>query len=172
MAKLTTLVLGGIKSGKSAFAESLFKQQHTTPYYVATSVVLDSDTQEKVSAHQNMRGPNWHTIEEPVEVARTLAQFPAGSFVLVDCLTMWLNNLIYHDLNVDDYAQQLLETLKQSDLNITFVSKEVGLGGISENALTRKFARLQGELNQKVAEKSNGVAFVAAGLPIWLKGGS
>jgi len=170
MAKLKTLVLGGINSGKSAFAEALIKKQPATPYYVATSVVLDPETQEKIDAHQNMRGPNWNTIEEPVELAKVLAKLPAGSFVLVDCLTMWLNNLMFHDLNVDDHTQQLLETLKQSDLNITLVSNEVGLGGISENSVTRKFAHLQGTLNQKVAEKSDRVAFVAAGLPVWLKG--
>ena len=171
MAKLTTLVLGGINSGKSAFAESLITNQTTTPYYVATSVVLDKETRDKVEAHQTVRGPNWHTIEEPLDLAAALEQLPAGSVVLVDCLTMWLNNLMYHELDVDDYTQHLLETLAQSELNITFVSNEVGLGGISENALTRKFARFQGTLNQKIAEKSDRVAFVAAGLPMWLKGG-
>jgi adenosylcobinamide kinase/adenosylcobinamide-phosphate guanylyltransferase len=171
MAKLTTLLLGGINSGKSAFAEVLITQQTTTPYYFATSVVLDTETQEKVAAHQNMRGPNWHTIEEPVELGTALKQLPAGSVVLVDCLTMWLNNLLYHELDIDDYTQHLLKTLTQTELNITFVSNEVGLGGISENVLTRKFARLQGTLNQKFAEQSDRVAFVAAGLPIWLKGG-
>ena len=171
MAKLTTLVLGGINSGKSAFAEALITQQTATPYYVATSVVLDQETQEKVSAHQTMRGPNWRTIEEPVELDAALEQLPAGSVVLVDCLTMWLNNLMYHELSVDSYTDHLLETLAQSELNITFVSNEVGLGGISENALTRKFARLQGTLNQRIAEQSDRVAFVAAGLPLWLKGG-
>ena len=171
MTKLTTMVLGGINSGKSAFAESLITNQTTTPYYVATSVVLDQETQEKVSAHQTMRGPNWRTIEEPVDLGSALEQLPAGSVVLVDCLTMWLNNLMYHELRVDTYAEHLLETLAQSELNITFVSNEVGLGGISENALTRKFARLQGALNQKIAEQSDRVAFDAAGLPTWLKGG-
>ena len=171
MAKLTTLVLGGINSGKSAFAEVLITQNTTTPYYVATSVMLDTETQKKVAAHQNMRGPNWHTLEEPVELAAALEQLPAGSVVLVDCLTMWLNNLLYHELDVDGYTQNLLETVARSDLDITFVSNEVGLGGISENALTRKFARLQGALNQKIAEQSDRVAFVAAGLPTWLKGG-
>ena len=171
MAKLTTLVLGGINSGKSAFAEALITNQTTTPYYVATSVVLDQETQEKVSAHQNMRGPNWQTIEEPVDLGSALEPLPAESFVLVDCLTMWLNNLMYQELDVDGYTDHLLETLAQSELNITLVSNEVGLGGISENALTRKFVRLQGTLNQKIAKKSDRVAFVVAGLPMWLKGG-
>ena len=171
MAKLTTLVLGGINSGKSAFAEALITNQTTTPYYVATSVVLDQETQDKVSAHQTMRGPNWRTIDEPVELGAALEQLPTGSVVLVDCLTMWLNNLVYHELNVGEYTQQLVETLSQSELNITLVSNEVGLGGISENALTRKFARLQGTLNQRIAVQSDRVAFVAAGLPMWLKGG-
>ena len=171
MAKLTTLVLGGINSGKSAFAEALLTNQTTTPYYVATSVVLDQETHEKVSAHQYMRGPNWHTIEEPVELGPVLGQLPAGSLVLVDCLTMWLNNLMYHELDVDGYTDQMLETLARSELDITFVSNEVGSGGISENALTRKFARLQGTLNQRIAKQSDRVAFFAAGLPMWLKGG-
>jgi adenosylcobinamide kinase/adenosylcobinamide-phosphate guanylyltransferase len=171
MAKLTTLVLGGINSGKSAFAEALITNQTTTPYYVATSVVLDQETQDKVAAHQTMRGPNWRTIDEPVELGAALEQLPTGSVVLVDCLTMWLNNLVYHELNVGEYTQQLVETLSQSELNITLVSNEVGLGGISENALTRKFARLQGTLNQRIAVQSDRVAFVAAGLPMWLKGG-
>ena len=171
MVKLTTLVLGGINSGKSAFAETLITNQTTTRYYVATSVVLDQETRDKVNAHQTMRGPNWHTIEEPVELGAALEQLPAGSVVLVDCLTIWLNNLMYHKLNVGDHTQHLLETLAESELNITFVSNEVGLGGISENALTRKFARLQGTLNQRIAEKSDRVAFVAAGWPMWLKGG-
>ena len=171
MAKLTTLVLGGINSGKSTFAESLITNQTNTPYYVATSVVLDQETRDKVEAHQTMRGPNWHTVEEPVNLAAALERLPTGSVVLVDCLTMWLNNLMYHVLDVDGYTQHLLETLAQSDLNITFVSNEVGLGGISENALTRKFARLQGTLNRRIAEQSDRVAFVTAGLPMWLKGG-
>jgi len=171
MAKLTTLVLGGINSGKSAFAEALITNQTTMPYYVATSVVLDQETRDKVNTHQNLRGPNWHTIDEPVELSAALEQLPTGSVVLVDCLTMWLNNLVYHELNVGEYTQQLVETLSQSELNITLVSNEVGLGGISENALTRKFARLQGTLNQRIAVQSDRVAFVAAGLPMWLKGG-
>jgi len=171
MVKLTTLVLGGINSGKSAFAESLITSQGTTPYYVATSVVLDAETQDKISAHQQMRGQNWHTIEEPLELGSVLTRIPVGSVVLVDCLTMWLNNLMYHDLNIDEYTHQFFETLAQTELNITFVSNEVGLGGISENATTRKFARLQGALNQSVAARSDRVAFVAAGLPLWLKGG-
>ena len=171
MAKFTTLVLGGINSGKSTFAESLITNQTITPYYVATSVVLDQETRDKVEAHQTMRGPNWHTVEEPVNLAAALERLPTGSVVLVDCLTMWLNNLMYHVLDVDGYTQHLLETLAQSELNITFVSNEVGLGGISENALTRKFARLQGTLNQRIAEQSDRVAFVTAGLPMWLKGG-
>ena len=171
MTKLTTMVLGGINSGKSAFAESLITNQTTTPYYVATSVVLDKETRDKVEAHQTVRGPNWHTIEEPLELAAAFEQLPAGSVVLVDCLTMWLNNLMYHELDVEGYTDHVLETLEQYELNITFVSNEVGLGGISENALTRKFARLQGTLNQKIAERSDRVAFVAAGLPMWLKGG-
>ena len=171
MTKLTTLVLGGINSGKSAFAESLITNQTTTPYYVATSVVLDQETRDKVNTHQNMRGPNWHTIEEPVDLATALEQIPTASVVLVDCLTMWLNNLMHHELDVDETTQHLLDTVARSELDITFVSNEVGLGGISENALTRKFARLQGTLNQKIAEQSDRVAFVAAGLPMWLKGG-
>ena len=172
MAKLTTLVLGGINSGKSVFAEALITNQTTTPYYVATSVVLDHETRDKVDAHQTMRGPNWHTIEEPVDLAAALEQLPAGSVVLVDCLTMWLNNLMYHELDVDGFTDHLLETVAQSELDITFVSNEVGLGGISENSLTRKFARFQGTLNQRIAEQSDRVAFVAAGLPMWLKGGN
>jgi len=171
MAKLTTFVLGGINSGKSAFAESLITKQTTTPYYVATSVVLDQETRDKVNAHKNMRGPNWHTVEEPLDLGSALEQLPAGSVVLVDCLTMWLNNLMYHELDVDGYTDQMLETLARSELDITLVSNEVGLGGISENALTRKFARLQGTLNQRIAEQADRVAFVTAGLPIWLKGG-
>ena len=170
MPKLTTLVLGGINSGKSAFAEALITNQTTTPYYVATSVVLDQETQEKVNAHKTMRGPNWHTIEEPVDLGAALKKLPARSVVLVDCLTMWLNNLMYHELDVEDYTDHLLETVAQSELDITFVSNEVGLGGISENALTRKFARFQGTLNQRIAEQSDRIAFVAAGLPMWLKG--
>ena len=171
MAKLTTLVLGGINSGKSAFAEALITNQTTTPYYVATSVVLDKETRDKVEAHQTVRGPNWHTIEEPVDLGAALEQLPKASVVLVDCLTMWLNNLMYHELDVDGFTDHLLETVAQSELDITFVSNEVGLGGISENSLTRKFARFQGTLNQKIAEQSDRVAFVAAGLPMWLKGG-
>ncbi|NDI05865.1 MAG: adenosylcobinamide kinase/adenosylcobinamide phosphate guanyltransferase, partial [Rhodobacteraceae bacterium] len=110
MTKLTTMVLGGINSGKSAFAESLITNQTTTPYYVATSVVLDKETRDKVEAHQTVRGPNWHTIEEPVELAAALEQLAAGSVVLVDCLTMWLNNLLYHELDVEGYTQNLLGT--------------------------------------------------------------
>ena len=171
MTKSTTLVLGGINSGKSAFAESLVNRHATTPYYIATSAVLDCETQEKIVAHKKMRGNNWHTIEETLHIGNALARIPAGSFVLVDCLTMWLNNLMFHQLNTEECVHQLFQSLAQCDLDVTFVSNEIGLGGISENALTRKFARLQGSLNQSVAKEADHVAFIAAGLPIWLKGG-
>ena len=170
MTKLTTLILGGINSGKSAFAESLLTSRSGTPYYIATSTILDDETAQKVQAHQSMRGQNWHTIEEPVELAHALSGIPSGSFVLIDCLTMWLNNLMFHEHDIDAYTDTMFSALDRSDLNVTFVSNEVGLGGISENVLTRKFARSQGSLNQSVAAYADRVAFIAAGLPIWLKG--
>jgi len=165
-----TLVLGGAASGKSAFAESLVKETGRKLTYFATAQVFDDEMRDKVSRHQRMRGPEWHTIEEPLDLAPALAAVECDDVVLLDCATMWLSNHILADNDLDKAGDSLMAGLLQCLAPMVVVSNEVGLSVVPENALARRFRQAQGELNQKLAERADLVINVVAGLPQVLKG--
>lgn len=165
-----TLVLGGAASGKSAFAESLVTNGPNTPVYIATSQVFDAEMEDKVAAHRTMRGTNWHTIEEPLDIAAALALAPLGSPVLIDCATLWLTNIILRDDEVDAATHALVDAIARHPDPVVIVSNEVGYGIVPENALSRRFRNAQGRLNQQIAQQADCVVSVMAGLPLVLKG--
>jgi adenosylcobinamide kinase/adenosylcobinamide-phosphate guanylyltransferase len=163
------LVLGGARSGKSRFAESL---SHQPAHYVATAQAFDDEMRNRIAAHKTQRGDLWVTHEEPFNLVGVLEKIDqqSGAFVLVDCLTLWLSNLLLSEKNCDEEIAQLIRFLEASSSRIVIVSNEVGLGIVPDNALARRFRDVQGLANQRIAEIANNVVFIAAGLPLILKG--
>jgi adenosylcobinamide kinase/adenosylcobinamide-phosphate guanylyltransferase len=165
------LVLGGTRSGKSAYAEKLATESGLAPVYVATAAAGDAEMAERIAEHRVRRGPAWRTVEEPERLEATLsAEAGGGRALVVDCLTLWLSNLMLAGADVQARTRALCETTQRLPGLIVFVSNEVGLGLVPENALGRRFRDAQGRLNQAVAEIADRVVFMAAGLPLLLKG--
>lgn len=161
-----SLILGGARSGKSARALALVTPPAT---FLATAEPIDGEMTARIAAHRAERGPEWGLIEEPLEISPIINQHAEGTLV-IDCLTLWLNNLIYRERNVGSEIEALVDTLAAAASRIILVSNEVGLSIAPENALARQFRDEQGRLNQRVAAVADHVEFVAAGLPLPLKG--
>lgn len=165
-----SLVLGGARSGKSAFAEKLVKGSGLKPVYVATGRALDEEMSERIAIHQDRRGKEWETVEEPLALADALRQSAvSGRAVLVDCLTLWVTNLMMAEADVMRECEELIATLPELSAPVLFVSNEVGLGIVPENAMAREFRDLAGSVNQRMAIAADKAWFVAAGLPLELK---
>jgi adenosylcobinamide kinase/adenosylcobinamide-phosphate guanylyltransferase len=166
----TTLVLGGARSGKSAFAERLIAETVATRIYLATAAAGDDEMRERIAHHRVRRSGGWRTIEEPLALVDALSREDrAGNAIVVDCLTLWLSNLMHAERDVDVASRQLAAFLREARATIVLVSNEVGLGLVPETALGRAFRDAQGRLNQVIGAAVSNVAFIAAGLPIWLK---
>lgn len=164
-----TLVLGGTKSGKSAHAERLLTAGQGPWAYVATAQAFDDEMREKIDQHRARRADGWVTFEAPVDLAGTLDK--AGDHpVLIDCLTLWLSNLMLGGHDVAQATDALIAALSQRSKPCIVVSNEVGLGIVPDNALARSFRDEAGRLNQRIAEAADRVVFVAAGLHLTLKG--
>lgn len=165
------LVLGGARSGKTRHALALAENSGLDPIYVATATPFDEEMQTRITAHIAERGPRWSTIEAPLDLETAIADAAApGCILLVDCLTLWLNNLIYAERDVTAASSALCATLASAAGPVILVSNEIGLGVVPENALARSFRDAQGTLNQAIARVATRVTFVAAGLPLVLKG--
>jgi adenosylcobinamide kinase / adenosylcobinamide-phosphate guanylyltransferase len=164
-----TLVLGGARSGKSRYAESLVMALPSPWLYVATAEARDSEMAERVAVHQGRRGPSWMTVETPRDIAGALAA-NANTPTLVDCLTLWLSNVLLADADVDAEIEYLDGALARATAPIVLVANEVGSGIVPDNALGRRFRDLQGLLNQRIAARADRVFLVVAGLPLTLKG--
>jgi adenosylcobinamide kinase / adenosylcobinamide-phosphate guanylyltransferase len=166
----TLLVLGGARSGKSAFAEARLVALGLPKVYLATATAGDDEMQARIAHHRARRGLDWRTIEEPLDLVDALRQHAARDrAVLVDCLTLWLSNLMHAGRDPEHEARRLVEWLGAAPGPVVLVSNEVGLGLVPETPLGRSFRDAQGRLNQQVAAVVSDVAFVAAGLPLWLK---
>lgn len=163
-----TLILGGARSGKSRLAESLaFGEKH----YIATAQAFDDEMKDRIAKHQVQRGDGWLTHEEQFELPRALAEIDqAGRFILLDCLTLWLSNLILADRDWQGPTAALCGVLQRMAADVVVVSNEVGLSIVPDNKLGRQFRDAQGIVNQRVAVVADNVVFVAAGLPLVLKG--
>jgi len=169
MNRAVTLVLGGAGSGKSLFAENLIKS-FPTRLYIATAKARDDDMQTRIEKHQLRRGPEWKLIEEPLKIADVMIQNAKPSRpILVDCLTLWLANLMETDNAIDQAFKDLASTLETVQGSVVLVSNEVGLGGVAANAEMRQFMDYQGRLNQVIAKAADRVILVVAGLPVILK---
>jgi adenosylcobinamide kinase/adenosylcobinamide-phosphate guanylyltransferase len=168
------LVLGGARSGKSAFAEArtlALRRGSAKALYLATAEPRDGEMRARIAEHRRRRGAHWTTHEEPLDVAGTLAaRARPGAPVLVDCLTLWLANLLGADRDIAAETEALCMALKRAKGPIVLVSNEVGLGIVPDNAMAREFRDHAGRLHQAVAGVASQVVFVAAGLPLFLKG--
>jgi adenosylcobinamide kinase/adenosylcobinamide-phosphate guanylyltransferase len=181
----TTLVLGGARSGKSAHAEALASASGREVVYIATARPGrgDSEMAQRIAHHREGRPAHWTTIEEPAALGATITQWSAPArVVLVDCLTLWLSNLLFSGADAFPetgvitlpplfYAQRqaLLDALASATGDVVLVSNEVGMGIVPMGAVSRAFVDEQGRLNQAVAAACDRAVFVAAGLPIFLK---
>ncbi|MCF8108161.1 MAG: bifunctional adenosylcobinamide kinase/adenosylcobinamide-phosphate guanylyltransferase, partial [Desulfohalobiaceae bacterium] len=169
-----TLVLGGCRSGKSTYAQSL-AEQHAGGHkvFVATSVPRDAEMQARVRRHQQDRGPSWQTVECPLNLADNIRRHrPKTDVLLIDCLTLWVANLLEEKAEeafVFASAASLLETLKEAGCPIILVGNEVGAGIVPENPLARLFRDVNGFVNQRVAARANRVVWMVAGLPVPVK---
>jgi adenosylcobinamide kinase/adenosylcobinamide-phosphate guanylyltransferase len=165
-----TLVLGGARSGKSAFAEILVRDSGLARIYLATATAEDDEMKARVAQHRAQRGDGWITIEEPLALVDALTrEATRGRAVLVDCLTLWLSNLMLAGRDPEIESRRLTRFLGVAKYPVIFVSNEVGLGLVPETPLGRQFRDAQGRLNQLVAACVPNVVFIAAGLPLWLK---
>lgn len=164
-----TLVLGGARSGKSAYAEALVAQA-AKPLYLATAEALDAEMAERVRRHRERRGPRWATVEEPIALVPALKQHVRPDRpVVVDCLTLWLSNLMAAGRDVGVETARLVENLAAPAGPVVLVANEVGLGIVPETPLGREFRDHAGRLNQAVAAVAERVVFVVAALPLVLK---
>ena len=164
-----TLVLGGARSGKSRYAESLMAALPPPWIYIATAEAGDAEMAERIAAHRARRGPNWRTIEVLANLDRELADHRAEP-VLVDCLTLWLSKLLLDDGALEDEMVRVEKSLLLATAPKVLVSNEVGAGIVPEHPLGRRFRDLQGILNQRVAALADRVVLMVAGLPLVVKG--
>ena len=167
----TTLVLGGARSGKSAYAESLVEERAGPCVYLATATAGDAEMAERIARHKARRGGRWRTVEEPLDLPAALAdEAGPGRAVLVDCLTLWLANLMAAGRDPEAERDRLLAALSGLAGPVVLVSNEVGLGIVPEPAVARAFRDHAGRLNQALAAAAATVIFMVAGLPMTLKG--
>jgi adenosylcobinamide kinase / adenosylcobinamide-phosphate guanylyltransferase len=167
---MLTLVLGGARSGKSRHAERLVVESGLRPVYLATAAALDEEMAARIAEHRARRGATWRTVEEPLDLAGALLRECAPvRAVLVDCLTLWLSNLMIADRPVRSEMTRLVELLPTLPGKLVLVSNEVGLGVVPTGAMARAFIDHAGWLHQTIAERADVVVFMAAGLPLHLK---
>lgn len=163
-------MLGGANSGKSAFAETILRQDGRNCVYVATAQPFDEEMRAKIAAHRRARSDDWTTVEAPIDIVGAMQSRDADRAVLVDCLTLWLSNQLLAGADLDTECDLLMAALADLRGPLVLVSNEVGQGIVPDNALARRFRTAQGRLNQKVAAAADLVVTVTAGLPLVLKG--
>ncbi|MEM6707664.1 MAG: bifunctional adenosylcobinamide kinase/adenosylcobinamide-phosphate guanylyltransferase [Pseudomonadota bacterium] len=165
----STLIIGGARSGKSRRALHLAEAAASQRVFVATAEAFDEEMAARIERHRTERGPGWTTREAPLELPGAIREsLQPGQVVVVDCLTLWLSNLMHAERSIPDATRALLAVISQPG-ELILVSNEVGLGLVPETPLGRAFRDHQGRLNQQVAKVCDRVEFVAAGLPLVLK---
>ena len=169
MAKIT-FITGGQRSGKSRYAQELAEKKSDEPVYLATAHIWDADLEQRVRRHQSDRGEKWTTIEEEIEIGSLTLD---GKTVLLDCITLWLTNIFYKnksDVNQSlEKAKEVWENFVKKDIMLIVVSNELGMGVHPENELARKFADLQGWMNQHIAQTADEVFLMVSGIPVKIK---
>jgi adenosylcobinamide kinase/adenosylcobinamide-phosphate guanylyltransferase len=174
MEKRMIFITGGCRSGKSRYALHYANQYFSKKLFLATCEVLDEEMARRIENHKKGRGPEWQTIEEPVEIVDKIRKNGSDpEVILIDCLTLWLYNLLMrwdNDLRIMDETEKLITIIKQSQTSFILVSNEVGMGIVPADPLSRRYRDLLGTMNQRVAEALDTVIFMVSGIPIILKG--
>ena len=163
------LITGGQRSGKSQQAEQLALQLAENPVYLATAHVWDEEFRQRVLKHQERRGPQWTNIEEEKFLSRHEL---TGRVIVIDCVTLWLTNFFFENNEVEQTLEQAkaeFDRFTQQDATFIFVTNEIGSGGVSDNAVQRKFTDLQGWMNQYVAQHADEVTLMVCGIPVKIK---
>lgn len=167
----TVLVLGGARSGKSRHAQRLAESFSQDRLFVATAQAYDDEMKDRIARHQADRDASWRTIEAPLDLPAAIRGHGiAGRVLLVDCLTLWLSNLLLGDADVAAASDALLASMRETAADLVLVSNEVGYGIVPENALARRFRDSAGRLNQHVAAACNATDLVVAGIPLRIAG--
>lgn len=170
------LVLGGCRSGKSRFAEQWLASRFTRKVFIATMRPSDDpEVGRRIALHRRERDERWLTVEEPLDLVAALARPPVNGAeaVLIDCLTLWISNFLLHGLDdraIEEEVRNLARAVRAAEQSVVLVANEVGLGVVPEHPLGRRFRDLAGWTNQRLAEVCQPVLFLAAGLPLVLKG--
>lgn len=164
-----TLVLGGARSGKSRHAETLVTAQPPPWIYVATAQALDDEMAARIAEHRGRRDAGWRTLEAPRDLAGAVGDAPEHTPILVDCLTLWLSNLLLAEAAIEQECARLERALARRRNPVVLVANEVGLGIVPDNALARRFRDAAGNLNQRIAALADRVILVTAGIPLQLK---
>ena len=166
----TMLVFGGARSGKSAYAQETAEQMRPSQLYVATAEAYDDEMRDRIQLHQDARGTTWTTLEESLNIADVIRnETRPNRVVMIDCLTLWLSNIMGKGLDLKKEYALLSDSLQQAQGPVILVSNETGFGIVPENALARQFRDEQGRLNQVMAKVCDKVVLVVAGLPLFLK---
>jgi adenosylcobinamide kinase/adenosylcobinamide-phosphate guanylyltransferase len=163
------LITGGARSGKSVRAEARAKAFAGKPVYIATAEALDVEMCERIAKHRARRGSEWIEHETPLELVPALKATDGGGARLVDCMTLWLSNLMHAERNWTENAAGLAETLRTQKSPVVLVTNEVGLGIVPDNPLARRFLDAAGVMNQMIAQAADEVEFIVAGLPMRVK---
>jgi adenosylcobinamide kinase/adenosylcobinamide-phosphate guanylyltransferase len=163
------LITGGARSGKSTRAEARVRAFAGQPVYIATAEALDDEMRERIAKHRARRGSEWLEREAPLELVAALLETDGGGARLVDCLTLWLSNLMHAERDCEKEAKLLIDALGRQKSSVVLVTNEVGLGIVPDNALARRFRDAAGILNQMVARAADEVEFVVTGLPMRVK---
>ena len=169
----TVLIIGGCRSGKSGHALHLADQFAGHKIFMATCVPLDKEMEQRVSHHQKQRNPNWKTLDVPLFLPEAIRENSGrGQVILVDCLTLWINNLLMENDDpetIDKHVGQLARSLENTECPVILVSNEVGTGIVPENRLARLFRDIAGFANQKIAACADRVIWMVAGIPVEIK---
>jgi adenosylcobinamide kinase/adenosylcobinamide-phosphate guanylyltransferase len=163
------LITGGARSGKSKRAETRTRAFPGRPVYVATAEALDAEMEARIAQHRARRGTDWIEREVPLDLVPALVATDGGGARLVDCLTLWLSNLMHAERDWEREVSELAAALTRLESPVVFVTNEVGLGIVPDNALARRFRDAAGIMNQIIADVADEVEFVVAGLPMKLK---
>jgi len=174
MEKRVIFITGGCRSGKSRYALDYANRHFSKKVYLATAQALDEEMAQRIKNHRKARGPEWQTVEEPIEVVDKIIEYgDKVEVILIDCITLWLSNLLLkwdNDARILDEVVRLGEVVRQSKVSLIVVSNEVGLGIVPADPLSRRFRDLAGAANQRIAEAAEFVVFMVSGIPLFLKG--
>lgn len=163
-------ILGGARSGKSAAAQAWAEARSASPVMIATAQAFDDEMAARIATHRAERGAGWRTVEAPLELAAAVRALGAGEVAVVDCLTLWLSNLILADRDPTAAAVELVDAVRTSPAAVVVVSNEVGLGIVPDNTLARRFRDEAGRLHQAVAAEADEVTVMFAGMALRMKG--